>query len=143
MGCTILVTNTVLAAGCYLGETIRRNASRDFAWTSYSDYFPQHPSLMDMVPESARQRGGPGRRGRNHDDAAQQDRPLSRRGSREQHALLRDVRSGQVSALFAWAWQDLGKALQTDSAYRKGVPIPAALRVAPRQALASKRTRGS
>jgi hypothetical protein len=44
-------TNTVLAAGCYLGETIRRNAPRKYTWTNYADYFPHHPKLMAMVSE--------------------------------------------------------------------------------------------
>jgi hypothetical protein len=44
-------TNTVLAAGCYLGETIRRNATRKYVWTNYNDYFPKHQALMKMIPE--------------------------------------------------------------------------------------------
>jgi hypothetical protein len=44
-------TNTVMAAGSYLGETIRRNAHRKYEWTNYSDYFPNHPKLMNMISE--------------------------------------------------------------------------------------------
>jgi hypothetical protein len=36
-------TNTVLAAGCYLGEVIRRNTERSYQWLNYDDYFPKHP----------------------------------------------------------------------------------------------------
>ena len=44
-------TNTVLAAGCYLGETIRKNAPRTYTWRKYADYFPSYPKLMELVPE--------------------------------------------------------------------------------------------
>ena len=44
-------TNTVLGAGCYLGETIRKNAKQRYVWVNYNDYFPKNPKLMKMVPE--------------------------------------------------------------------------------------------
>lgn len=44
-------TNTVLGAGCYLGETIRRNAPRKYSWVNYDGYFSKNPKLMKMVPE--------------------------------------------------------------------------------------------
>ena len=44
-------TNTILAAGCYLGETIRRNAKLKYTWTNYNDYFPMYPDLMKIVNE--------------------------------------------------------------------------------------------
>lgn len=44
-------TNTVLAAGCYLGEVIRRNTERKYAWVNYQDYFPKHPKIAALVPE--------------------------------------------------------------------------------------------
>jgi hypothetical protein len=44
-------TNTVLAAGCYLGEVIRRCAPVEYRWMNYADYFPQRPKLAALVPE--------------------------------------------------------------------------------------------
>jgi hypothetical protein len=44
-------TNTVLAAGCYPGEVIRRTASVEYRWVNYADYFPSRPKLAAMVPE--------------------------------------------------------------------------------------------
>jgi hypothetical protein len=44
-------TNTVLAAGCYLGEVIRRAAPIEYRWLNYADYSPHHPKLAKMVPE--------------------------------------------------------------------------------------------
>jgi hypothetical protein len=44
-------TNTVLAAGCYLGEVIRRNTERRYRWLNYNDYFPKHPKIAALVPE--------------------------------------------------------------------------------------------
>src|SRR5207253_370710 len=38
-------TNTVLAAGCYLGEVIRRNAPVAYRWVNYADYFARRPKL--------------------------------------------------------------------------------------------------
>lgn len=43
--------NTVLAAGCYLGEVIRRTAPVEYRWVNYADYFPNHPALAKMVQE--------------------------------------------------------------------------------------------
>jgi hypothetical protein len=42
-------TNTVLAAGCYLGEVIRRNTERSYQWLNYDDYFPKHPKIAALV----------------------------------------------------------------------------------------------
>jgi|HubBroStandDraft_1064217.scaffolds.fasta_scaffold00007_65 hypothetical protein len=44
-------TNTVLAAGCYLGEVIRRNTERNYKWVNYQDYFPARPKLVSLFPE--------------------------------------------------------------------------------------------
>jgi hypothetical protein len=44
-------TNTILAAGCYLGEVVRRCAPIEYQWVNYADYFPNHPKLAKMVPE--------------------------------------------------------------------------------------------
>jgi hypothetical protein len=43
--------NTVLAAGCYLGEVIRLNPEKGYAWINYNDYFPHHPRIAALVPE--------------------------------------------------------------------------------------------
>lgn len=42
--------NTVLAAGCYLGEVIRRHAPVCYDWVNYEDYFPSHPTVATMAP---------------------------------------------------------------------------------------------
>jgi hypothetical protein len=44
-------TNTVLAAGSYLGEVIRRNSERNYRWVNYQDYFPKHPRIAALVSE--------------------------------------------------------------------------------------------
>lgn len=44
-------TNTVLAAGCYLGEVIRRNTERNYKWVNYQDYFPGRPKVANLFPE--------------------------------------------------------------------------------------------
>jgi hypothetical protein len=44
-------TNSVLAAGCYLGEVIREHATARYKWMNYADYFPRHPDLARMAPE--------------------------------------------------------------------------------------------
>jgi hypothetical protein len=44
------MTLTVFAAGCYLGEVIRRCASVQWDWLNYDDYFPQCPRLASVVP---------------------------------------------------------------------------------------------
>ena len=44
-------TNTVLAAGSYLGEVIRRNSERKYKWVNYQDYFPKYPKIAALVPE--------------------------------------------------------------------------------------------
>jgi len=44
-------TNTVLAAGCYLGEVIRRNSELTFRWVNYYDHFPKYPQMMAVFPE--------------------------------------------------------------------------------------------
>jgi hypothetical protein len=43
-------TNVVLAAGCYVGEVMRRLTGDKYEWVNYEDYFPHHPELGD-VPE--------------------------------------------------------------------------------------------
>lgn len=46
-----LYTNTILAAGCYLGEVIRRQAQVEYNWVNYADYFSRRPKLAKLVPE--------------------------------------------------------------------------------------------
>ncbi len=43
-------TNVVLAAGCYVGEVMRRLTGEKYEWVNYDDYFPDHPDLSH-VPE--------------------------------------------------------------------------------------------
>ena len=45
-------TNTILAAGCYLGEVIRRNSTREFRWMNFDEYFPQRPDLIKFLKVS-------------------------------------------------------------------------------------------
>jgi hypothetical protein len=44
-------TNTVFAAGCYLGEVIRRTSHKNYAWVNYRDYFSTRPQLAQIFPE--------------------------------------------------------------------------------------------
>jgi hypothetical protein len=44
-------TNTVLAAGCYLGEVVRRNAEIRWAWQNFDDYIVKHPHMTELIPE--------------------------------------------------------------------------------------------
>ncbi|MGE3808173.1 MAG: hypothetical protein AB7K24_26220 [Gemmataceae bacterium] len=43
-------TNIVLAAGCYVGEVMRRLTGDKYQWKNYDDYFPDHPDLSH-IPE--------------------------------------------------------------------------------------------
>ena len=43
-------TNVVLAAGCYVGEVMRRLTGRKYRWVNYADYFPHQPDLTH-IPE--------------------------------------------------------------------------------------------
>jgi hypothetical protein len=43
-------TNIVLAAGCYVGEVMRRLTGEKFRWVNYADYFPDHADLSH-IPE--------------------------------------------------------------------------------------------
>jgi hypothetical protein len=42
---------TLLRAGAYLGEVIRRNAQREYNWVDYDEYMPRHPKLKQLIPE--------------------------------------------------------------------------------------------
>lgn len=44
-------TNAVLAAGCYVGEVMRRLTGDRYEWANYADYFPHHPGLSH-IPEA-------------------------------------------------------------------------------------------
>lgn len=43
-------TNVVLAAGCYVGEVMRRLTGDKYEWVNYANYFPHSPQLSH-VPE--------------------------------------------------------------------------------------------
>lgn len=43
-------TNAVLAAGCYVGEVLRRRTGDRYEWVNYADYFPHQPGLSH-IPE--------------------------------------------------------------------------------------------
>jgi hypothetical protein len=45
------LSNLVLAAGAYLGETMRRNAARPWQWTNYDDYFSTHPANPNLAKD--------------------------------------------------------------------------------------------
>jgi hypothetical protein len=45
------ITNTILGAGCYVGETIRRNSTIKFRWENYHDYFSTRPQLAAIFIE--------------------------------------------------------------------------------------------
>ena len=42
--------NTVLSAGCYVGETIRRNSPVSFEWRDHAEYFEENPKLASVFP---------------------------------------------------------------------------------------------
>ena len=42
------LANLALAAGAYLGETVRRNARTHWGWTNYDDFFSTRPANPDM-----------------------------------------------------------------------------------------------
>ena len=42
---------TVVRAGAYVGEVLRRHADGDWTWIDYNDYMPQHPDLRAIIPE--------------------------------------------------------------------------------------------
>ena len=43
--------NVVLAAGCYVGEVMRRLTRDKYKWVNYANYFLDRPKLAQMVPE--------------------------------------------------------------------------------------------
>jgi hypothetical protein len=45
---TEIWTNTVLWAGSYLGEVIRRHAGRPFHWVEYDEFMKAHPDLAPL-----------------------------------------------------------------------------------------------
>jgi hypothetical protein len=45
------IEKTVLWGGAYLGEVIRRQAPVEYNWIDYNDYMPQHPKLLNLIPE--------------------------------------------------------------------------------------------
>lgn len=44
-------TNTVLAAGCYLGETLRRNSELGYAWVNYADFARRSADAAEIMPD--------------------------------------------------------------------------------------------
>lgn len=44
-------TNTVLAAGCYIGEVIRRNSTRGWEWVNYDEFIKRQPDMQPLVPD--------------------------------------------------------------------------------------------
>ena len=42
---------TILRAGAYLGEVVRRNAKEHYDWVDYNDYVPEHPELREVLGE--------------------------------------------------------------------------------------------
>jgi hypothetical protein len=44
-------TNTVLAAGCYIGEVIRRNSARSWQWVNYDEFIKRQPDMQPLVPD--------------------------------------------------------------------------------------------
>ena len=42
-------TNVVLAAGCYVGEVMRRLTGKKYRWVNYADYFPHQPDLAHIA----------------------------------------------------------------------------------------------
>jgi len=44
-------TNTVLAAGCYVGEVIRRNGLEEWRWVNYDELIATDPRLKSIVSE--------------------------------------------------------------------------------------------
>jgi hypothetical protein len=43
--------STVLYAGAYTGEVIRRATGGYFRWVDYDEYIPKHPELQSLIPE--------------------------------------------------------------------------------------------
>ena len=44
-------TNVVLAAGCYVGEVMRRLTGDKFEWVNYDDYIETRPDMAELLPE--------------------------------------------------------------------------------------------
>lgn len=44
-------TNTVLSAGCYVGEVIRRNGFEEWRWVNYDELVATIPKLKPMLPD--------------------------------------------------------------------------------------------
>jgi hypothetical protein len=42
---------TVMRAGAYVGEVLRRASGYAWSWIDYEDYMPLHPDLQEMIPE--------------------------------------------------------------------------------------------
>ena len=44
-------TNVVLAAGCYVGEIMRRLTADKYEWVNFDDYLALRPDLAEVLPE--------------------------------------------------------------------------------------------
>ena len=44
-------TNVVLAAGCYVGEVMRRLTGDKYEWVNYDDYLDQQPDMAELLPK--------------------------------------------------------------------------------------------
>lgn len=44
-------TNVVLAAGCYVGEVMRRLTGEKYEWVNYDNYIEANPDMAEMLPE--------------------------------------------------------------------------------------------
>jgi hypothetical protein len=44
-------TNTILAAGCYVGEVIRRNGIKNWKWVNYDEFIVLIPKMQPLVPD--------------------------------------------------------------------------------------------
>ncbi len=42
--------NIVLAAGCYVGEVMRRLTGARYQWINYDDYIDARPDMVDLLP---------------------------------------------------------------------------------------------
>lgn len=43
--------STVLYAGAYMGEVIRRATNGHYRWIDYDEYIPAHPKMQQLIPE--------------------------------------------------------------------------------------------
>jgi hypothetical protein len=44
-------TNVVLAAGCYVGEVMRRLTGDKYEWVNYDDFLARRPDMAELMPE--------------------------------------------------------------------------------------------